>query len=326
MQGKESLEQAASRKCSVGIDTSKDWLDADVQPLDKRLRVPNTPEGIRKLKRWIAAFDPAIVVIEATGKWHRPVQRSLYASKLPITVVDPLRSRLFAKAHGILAKTDRVDARVLALFGLMMSPVLRPPAPEAMDELKEIVVARESAVAEETSLKNQLAASTSAFLKRHLERRIARLDKEIDALEREILKRIRADEELAARYAILTSIPGFGFVTAATLLARLPELGDCNAKEIAMLSGLAPIADESGERRGARVVRGGRPALRRILYLAALSAARLNPQSRIFYKHLTQAGKPAKVALIALARKLVVLANRLITENRSWQPETPKAA
>jgi transposase len=326
MQGKESLEQATNTKCSVGIDTSKDWLDADVQPLDKRLRVPNSTEGIRKLKRWIAAFDPAIVVIEATGKWHRPVQRSLYASKIAITVVDPLRARLFAKAHGILAKTDRVDARVLALFGLMMAPELRPPAPEAMDELKEIVVARESAVAEETSLKNQLAASSSAFLKRHLKRRIVRLGKEIEALEREILKRIRADQGLTARYEILTSIPGFGFVTAATLLTRLPELGDCDAKEIAMLSGLAPIADDSGQRKGARVVRGGRPALRQILYLAALSAARVNPQGRAFYKALIMAGKPAKVALIALARKLIVLANRLITENRTWQVEAPKAA
>jgi transposase len=326
MQGKESLEQAASRKCSVGIDTSKDWLDADVQPLDKRLRVPNTREGIRTLKRWIAAFDPAIVVIEATGKWHRPAQRSLYASKIRITVVDPLRARLFAKAHGILAKTDRVDARVLALFGLMMSPELRPPAAEAMEELKEIVVARESAVAEATSLKNQLAASTSAFLKRHLGRRIVRLSKEIEALEREILKRIRADEELAARYDILTSIPGFGFVTAATLLARLPELGDCDAKEVAMLSGLAPIADDSGERRGARVVRGGRPALRQILYLAALSAARFNPQGSALYKRLTTAGKPAKVALIALARKLIVLANTLISQNRLWQSNAPSHA
>lgn len=323
MQGKESLEQAASAKCSVGIDTSKAWLDADVQPLDKRLRMPNTMEGIRKLKRWIATFDPAIVVIEATGKWHRPVQRSLYASNIPITVVDPLRARLFAKAQGILAKTDRVDARVLALFGLMMSPKLRPPAPEALEELKEIVVARTSAVAEETSLKNQLSASTSAFLKRHLERRIARSGKEIEALEREILKRIRADEGLAGRYAILTSIPSFGFVVAATLLACLPELGACNAKEVAMLAGLAPIADESGERKGSRVVRGGRPALRRVLYLAALTAARLNPDGKAFYQRLIATGKPAKVVLVALARKLVVLANALVSHNRTWQLEAP---
>jgi transposase len=326
MQGKESLEQAASAKCSVGIDTSKAWLDADVQPLDKRLRMPNTTEGIRKLKRWIATFDPAIVVIEATGKWHRLVQRSLYASNIPITVVDPLRARLFAKAQGILAKTDRVDARVLALFGLMMSPKLRPPAPEALEDLKEIVVARTSAVAEETSLKNQLAASTTAFLKRHLGRRIARIGKEIEALEREILKRIRANEGLVARFQILTSIPGFGFVTAATLLSRLPELGDCDAKEIAMLSGLAPIADDSGERIGVRVVRGGRPALRQTLYLAALSAARFNPQGKAFYDRLIAAGKPTKVALIALARKLVVLANRLVSENRTWQLDAPKTA
>ena len=324
MQGKEPLEQAANTKCTVGIDTSKAWLDGHVLPDERYLRVPNTAEGIRKLKRWIAGFDPALVVIEATGKWHRQVQRSLYASNIPITVADPYRVRMFAKARGILAKTDRIDARVLALFGLMMSPQLRAPAPEAMDELKEIVVARESAVAEQTSLKNQLAAGTCTFIKRHLQRRIARLRKDIEALEREILKRIRVDEGLAGRYAILTSIPSFGFVVAATLLVCLPELGDCNAKEVAMLTGLAPIANDSGERKGVRIVRGGRPALRRILYLAAVSATRSNPDGKAFYRRLTTAGKPAKVALIALARKLVILANALITENRVWQSEAPK--
>lgn len=326
MQGKEPLEQAANTKCIVGIDTSKAWLDGHGLPHEKYLRVPNNPEGIRKLKRWIAGFDPALVVIEATGKWHRQVQRSLFASNIPITVADPLRVRLFAKASGILAKTDRVDARVLALFGLTMSPALRPPASAAMEELKEIVVARESAVAEETGLKNQLAAGTSVFLKRHLQRRIERIGKDIESLEREILKRIRADEALAGRYKILTSIPGFGFVTATTLLACLPELGDCDVKQIAMLSGLAPIANDSGERRGVRIVRGGRPALRRILYLAALSAARVNPQGKTFYQRMTGAGKPKKVALIALARKLVVLANRLVTENRTWEANAPKPA
>lgn len=326
MQGKESLEQGASGKSNVGIDASKRWLDAHALPFEKSLRVPNTSEGIRKLKRWIATFGPAFVVIEATGRWHRQVQRSLFASGIPVTVVDPFRVRMFAKAQGILAKTDRLDARVLALFATMMSPKLRPPAPEAMEELKEIVVARESAVVEETSLKNQLAAGTSCFLKRHLQRRIDRIAKDLLDLEREILRRIRADEGLATRYAILTSIPSFGFVVAATLLACLPELGACNAKEVAMLAGLAPIADESGERKGARVVRGGRPALRRVLYLAALTAARRNPDGKAFYQRLIAAGKPAKVVLVALARKLVVLANTLIGQNRTWQIETPKCS
>jgi transposase len=319
MQGKESLEQGASGKCTVGIDASKCWLDAHVLPFEKSLRVPNTSEGIRKLKRWIVAFGPALVIVEATGKWHRQVQRSLFASGIPITLVDPFRVRMFAKAQGILAKTDRLDARVLALFAAMMSPKLRPPAPEAIEELKEIVVARESAVAQEISLRNQLAAGTSPFLKRHLQRRIGRIAKDLQDLEREILRRIRADDGLASRYAILRSIPSFGFVVAATLLAYLPELGSCNVKEVAMLAGLAPIANDSGEHKGVRVVRGGRPALRRVLYLAALTAARFNPDGKVFHQRLVATGKPAKVVLVALARKLVVLANTLIGQNRTWQ-------
>jgi transposase len=324
MQGKESLEQGANTKFSVGIDTSKTWLDAHVLPCERRLRVPNTSEGIRKLKRWIATFDPALVVVEATGKWHRQVQRSLVASGIKVAVIDPYRVRMFAKAQGILAKTDRLDARVLALFALLMAPEIRPPAPAAAEQIKELIVARESMVAEQTSLKNQLASSTYRFIKRLLERRIARLAKDIQTLDRGILKRIRADESLARRYEILTSIPSFGFVVAATLTACLPELGSCNRKAIAMLAGLAPIADESGERRGVRVVWGGRPALRRILYLAALTAARANPASKAFYERLIANGKEPKEALVAVARKLVILANTLISENRIWQLNAPQ--
>jgi transposase len=154
----------------------------------------------------------------------------LYASGVPVAVSDPFRVRMFAKARGILAKTDRLDARVLALFGAVMCPQIRPPALKAMEEIKEIVVARENTVVQQTSLKNQLAAGTFAFLQRHLQRRIDRIAKDIQTLDSEILKRIRADEGLARRYAILTSIPSFGFVVAATILAYLPELGDCNVK------------------------------------------------------------------------------------------------
>lgn len=326
MQGKESLEQGANAKSNVGIDTSKLWLDAHVLPSEERLRVPNTAEGIRKLKRWIAAFDPALVVIEATGKWHRQAQRSLCASAIRVAVVDPFKVRMFAKARGILAKTDRLDARVLALFAAVMAPTSRVPASALLEELKEIVIARGSAIAEQTSLKNQLTAVSCAFLKRHIQARIKRVAKDIEQLDHEIISRIRADEGLTKRFDILTSIPSFGFVVAATLLACLPELGACNVKEVAMLAGLAPISDDSGERKGARVVWGGRPTLRRILYLAALCAARRNPDAKTFYQRLIAAGKPAKVALIAVARKLVILANTLLNQDRVWQPNAPKYA
>lgn len=326
MQGKESSERETKAKSNVGIDVSKCWLDVHVLPSGDVLRVPNTADGIRRLKRWMRRFDLALVAIEATGKWHRLLHRSLYASAIPVSVIDPYRVRAFAKAQGVLAKTDRLDARVLAQFAAVMAPTVRAPAPEAMQELAELVCARDSAVAEETALKNQLSAATGTFLKRQLERRIDRIAKDIAALAQQILGRIKADEVLARRYAILTSITSFGPVVAATLIAGLAELGTCGRRQISSLAGLAPLADESGERRGVRVIWGGRPAVRRCLYLAALSAARHKPDMKAFFARLTANGKSPKLAIVAVARKLVVLANTLIAQDRLYALEAPQHA
>ena len=184
MQGKETPEQATSPKSNVGIDVSKAWLDVHVLPGGQTRRVANSREGIRQLKRWLGPFDLALVVLEATGKWHRPTHRSLHASGIPVAVVDPYRVRMFAKAQGVLAKTDRLDARLLAQFAAVMDPVRRPPRAETLETLGELVRARDSAVGEQTALKNQLASANDKFLTRHLTRRIARADKDIAALER----------------------------------------------------------------------------------------------------------------------------------------------
>jgi transposase len=326
MQGKEASEQETKVKSNVGIDVGKCWLDAHLLPADERLRVSNDRIGIGRLKRWLTAHDIALVVIEATGKWHRHLHRSLAASAIPVAIVDPYRARMFAKAQGVLAKTDQIDARLLAMFAAVMAPSVRAPAPQALAELAELVAARTSAVDARTALKNQRGSADGRFIKRHLDRCIARAAKDIAALEREMLKRIEADDALARRYAILTSIPGFGFVVAATLIACLTELGGASAKQIGMLAGLAPIADQSGQRDRARVIWGGRPAVRRILYLAALSASSFNADMKTFHHRLIAAGKPAKVALIAVARKLVILANTLVGQDRTWLINPPKAA
>jgi transposase len=326
MQGKDASEQEARIKSTAGIDVSKNYLDVHVLPCEQSLRVPNSGAGIRKLKRWLIQFDVALVVLEATGKWHRQTQRSLHASGFAVAVVDPFRIRMFAKAQGIFAKTDRLDARVLALFAALMAPVARPPADEALQNLAELVAARDSAVSEGTAIKNQLSAANGAFLKRQLKRRIARNADDVAAIEREITTCIEADGALARRYLILTSIPGVGPVIAATLIACLAELGCCNRRQIALLAGLAPIADDSGERKGVRIIHGGRPIVRRALYLAALSAARFNNSLKFFFQRLIGQGKPAKAAIIAVARKLVVLANTLLAENRTWQPHGPHPA
>jgi transposase len=326
MQGKEVSEQETAVKFNAGIDVSKSWLDVHVVPAGATLRVANTRDGIRKLKRWLTQFDLDLVVMEATGKWHRDVRRSLHAAGIAVAVVDPFRVRMFAKACGVLAKTDRIDARVLAQFAAVMAPTVRAPTPQVLEQLAELVAARASAVAEETALKNQRSAAIAPFLKRQLARRINRVGRDIAAIEHEILRGIHADPDLARRYDILTSIAGFGPVVATTLIACLAELGTCSRRQISMLAGLAPVADESGERQGVRVVWGGRPNVRRVLYLAAITAARFNADMKAFFDRLTADGKPAKLAIIAVARKLVVLANTLIAENRLWQPRSPKYA
>lgn len=325
MQGKEASEQE-TLKSTAGIDVSKNWLDAHVLAASQSLRVTNTTEGIRQLKRWLVRHKVQLVAIEPTGKWHREVCRSLRASQIAVAIVNPYRVRNFAKAQGILAKTDRLDAKVLAMFAAMMAPVCRDPTPQALEAMQELITARASAVEEQTALKNQNSAAVGAFLKRQLTRRIAQIRTHIKALEAQCLKQIKADDGLARRFAILTSIPSFGVVVAMTLIACLAELGSLNSKEVGALAGLAPVPDDSGERQGVRVIWGGRAAVRRILYLAALTAQARNNDMRNFYRHLIANGKTPKKALIAVARKLVVLANTLITQDRLWQPNAPQKA
>jgi transposase len=325
MQGKEASEQE-TRKCTAGIDVSKDWLDAHVLPAAQSLRVANASEGIRQLKRWLVRYKVDLVAVEATGKWHRELCRSLRASHIAVAVIDPYRVRNFAKADRILAKTDRLDAKVLAMFAATMNPACRAPAPQVIEAMQELVTARASAVEEETSLKNQLGSAQTSFLKRQLTRRMTQLKAYIKALEQECLRQIQADESLARRHVILTSIPGFGPVVAITLIAFLNELGSLTNKQIGALAGVAPVADDSGEREGTRVVWGGRGIVRRMLYLAALSAAQHNKDMKLFHQHLSTKGKAAKTCLIAVARKLVVLANTLISQDRTWLPTPPQTA
>lgn len=325
MQGKKVPERMTDPESSVGIDVCKDWLDAHCLPAGHGLRVANSPEGIRKLKRWLRRQPVGLVAVEATGKWHRALHRSLHDGGIRVAVVDPFRLRMFAKAHGILAKTDKLDARVLAMFAAMMDPAARPPAPQSLQILQELVRGRASAVADRTALQNQRAAAQTPFLRRQLDRRIARLDKDIAAIETEVERYIADQPDLAWRQRILLSVPGIGPIVAATLLACLPEIGTIPAKQVTALAGLAPVPDDSGERQGYRRIKGGRQIVRDTLYLAALSAARCNADLRAFYQRKLDEGKAKKVALVAVARKLLLLARSLITDNRLWTLEPPKS-
>jgi transposase len=320
MQGKVSPERSATTPVYVGIDVCKDRLDVYIHPLGLTLVCANSPEGIKRLKRSLKAHEVARVAMEATGKFHRAAHRSLHADGLPVAVVNPLRSRLFAEAMGALAKTDRVDCRMLAILAESLEPDATPPASAFIETLTELARCRDAAVAARTARLNQLGATTARPAAVEIKRQLRAAETAIGNLEAEIETLIGADPRLARRLAILTSIPGVGTVTAIALIVSLTELGSLSAKQAAMIVGLAPIARDSGQSSGARRIRGGRAHVRRALYMAAVSAARFNPALKAFYDRLLANGKKPKVALIAVMRKLAVLANTLVCENRTGEP------
>jgi len=323
MQGKVKIEARSASPVYVGIDVCKDHLDVYLHPLGLSERLTNSKDGIGRLKRLLAGHAVTLVVMEATGKHHRLTHRSLSQSGIAVAVVNPLRSRLFAEAIGTRAKTDRVDAKMLAILGDALGPAAIPPASEALEALQELVHARNAATAERTALTNRRAASNTAFLKAEINRRLKSLDRHIDRLAAEIANRIAVEPGLARRQQILLSMPGVGAGVAANLLVDLAELGSLDRHAAASLAGLAPFADDSGEVTGKRHIKGGRANPRRALYWAALSAAGHNPDNRNFYKRLVDNGKKPKVALTAVMRKLVVLANTLIKEDRIWADHAP---
>lgn len=322
MQGKVSSERNAA-PVYVGVDVCKEWLDIHLHPLGRDLRLGNGKAGLQALKRLLRGLQPRCIVMEATGKFHRLAHRGLHADGFPVAVVDPYRARMFARACGHLAKTDRLDARFLAMLAQMQQPDPTPPPDTFLEALGELVHARSAAVLDLAAHKNRLKATQSGFLRQQLNKLVAALQRHIKSLDREIAERIAEDPELCRRVEILTSVPGVGIVTAHALVVGLSELGHCNAKQAAMLAGLAPIANDSGARHGQQSIRGGRKAPRNALYMAALSACRHNPDLKSFATRLKDNGKKAKVVLIAVMRKLVVLANSLLAENRCWTPNPP---
>jgi len=319
MQGKVSPEPNATR-VYVGIDVCKDRLDVYIHPVGLTLAFANSPEGIKRLKRSLKAHEVALVAMEATGKFHRPAHRSLHADGFAVAVVNPLRSRLFAEAAGALAKTTGSTAGCWRSLAKASSPT-RPRRPaRSWKACRKLARCRDAAVAARTALLNQLGAATARPAAVEIKRQLRAVETAIENLGAEIERLIGADPRLARRLAILTSIPGVGTVTAIALITGLAELGALSAKQVAMIVGLAPIAWDSGQMSGARHIKGGRAHVRRALYMAAVAAARFNPALKAFYDRLLASGKKPKVALVAVMRNLVILANTLVCENRTWKP------
>lgn len=321
MQGKVLPEPDTTAPVYVGIDVCKERLDVHIHPVNKRFAVANDAGGWRRLKRRLTAHTVQRVVMEATSKYHRAAHRSLAAAGHAVAVINPLRARLFAEATGQLAKTDGVDAAMLARLGEQLAPSVTAPAAESLEELRELVHARAAGVKDQTALRNRLSEALSVMVKAELSQLIQTVVNMNRRIEEAIETLIAADPALARRSELLRSIPGIGPVVANTLIADMSEIGSMTAKQAAALAGLAPYSRESGAKVGQRRIRAGRGIARHALYMAALVAARFNPCLKAFYKRLIEQGKPKKVVLIAVARKLIILANTIVSENRHWKPK-----
>lgn len=302
----------------VGIDVSKAWLDIAVHG-GATTRVRNTAEAISAWIETLQATPPTLVVLEATGTYHRAVASALTAVAVPVAQVNPRQAREFARSTGRLAKTDRVDARVLAELGARLTPPVRALPDEAQQTLAALVERRRQLVGMQTMEKNRLHVAPTRVAT-HIAASLEALRAAIRAIDEEIGTVIDQHDPWQAQVALLTSVPGIGVHNARALVAWLPELGTLNRRAIAALVGVAPLAHESGQWRGARMCWGGRAKLRSLLYMAAHVATRWNPVLKAIYTTLTGRGKPTKVAKIACMRRLLTMLNAMVKTHTPWQP------
>ncbi len=307
----------------VGIDVSKARLDLARQDGGRAPPLPNTPDGHARLVELLAGWGPALVTVEATGGYERDLVMALQGAGIPVAVVNPRQVRDFARATGRLAKTDALDAALLARFAQSLRPPASPPVPEAERRLAALVARRRQLVDMGAQERNRLEQARGTA-RASVERVLGLLQAELAGIDREIAGMVAADAELCGRAALLESVKGVGRRIAAVLLAELPELGRVEHKQIAALVGVAPMNRDSGTRHGSQHITGGRLGVRCALYMAALVAVRHNPPLRAYYKRLRDAGKPAKVALVAVMHKLVIILNAIVRDNKPWNPAIPQ--
>jgi transposase len=302
---------------NIGIDVSKDWLDIVVIPSGETWRIENTEEKMGVLIEKLETLKPERIVIEATGGYERLVTTKLYLAGLPVCRVNPRRVRYFARSLGQLAKTDKLDAQVLARFGEMVKPALTQLPSEQEQLLSALLSRREQLLAILVAEKNRQGtapAEISSSLKEHvtwLKKQLKELDKKVDAF-------INDTPNLKEKDDLLQEVEGVGKRTSAKLIADVPELGACDRKQIAALIGTAPYSRDSGRMKGQRAISGGRPDVRSVLYMAALTATRCNPVIKEFYQRLLKAGKKKKVAIVACMRKLLTILNAMLRDRKHW--------
>ncbi len=302
----------------AGIDVSKSTLDVCVVPEGKTLHVAYDETGISQIVDCLKDVGPTLIVLEATGGLEVRIATELASKGLPVAVINPRQARDFAKATGQLAKTDQVDAAVLAAFAKAIRPQVRPLKDEDTCALNDMVSRRRQLIDMRVQETLRLATAASKPLQKNLNKHIVWLDKQITEIDHDLTKRLRDSDVWRAKDNLLRSIPGVGAVTTLTLLAKCPELGALNRREIAALTGVAPLANDSGKHRGKRFIWGGRADVRAVLYMAALSAIRYNEPIKAFAERLKKSGKPPKVVIVACMRKLITIMNAMLKNNAPW--------
>jgi len=305
---------------AVGIDVSKGKLDVDLAPTREPRQFVNASAGHVALVEWLSQVDIRIIVIEATGGYERSIVAELAAAGMPVVVINPRQARDFARAQGRLAKTDPIDAAVLADFGLAINPPQRPLPSAELLEIQEKLARRRQVVAMITSENNRLEHAAARTVRRSIEAVLKLLQKQLRQIEEDLDQTIRGSEVWQDKANLLESVPGVGPQTSRTLLFQLPELGECSRQEIAALVGVAPMNRDSGIFRGRRTIRGGRGEVRASLYMATLSASRHNDKIHAHYQHLLATGKSKKLALTACMRKLLTMLNAMVRDHKPWKP------
>ena len=304
----------------IGIDVSKNKLDvADVEGTLCET-VDNTDPGVQQLLKRLPRPGSCLIVLEASGAYEKNIVMHLVAAGHIVSVVNARQVRDFAKALGILAKTDGIDARVIARFGRDVKPRAVAQLRKNQDELSELVTRRRQLIGQRTAEKNRTDTITSSIVVRSLKKHIQHLSKEIDRIDGEISKLVKSDDEWRGKFDVIQTVPGVGEVTATTMIAEVPELGELNRQKIAALVGLAPFNRDSGQFKGRRTIFGGRSSVRSVLYMAALSAKKHNPVINAFAERLEVQGKRPKVIITACMRKLLVILNTMVKNNSPWNP------
>ena len=303
---------------TIGVDISKALLDAHRLPDSAAGQFSNDKAGFRDLIRWVDALDVERIVYEPTGAFHRSFEEALSAAGLPIAKVNPLQARRFAQACGVRAKTDKADARSLATMGQALQPQLYTVPSGKLRDLKELQIVRQALIKDRTAAKNRQKSLSLPLSRKQNTRRLRQIERDLKAVEEAMLKLVADDTAMVRTFDIVCSIPGISTITALILLAEMPELGTLQSKQIAAMAGLAPFNRDSGQWRGKRFIGSGRKHLRQALYMPALVATRFNADLKAKYTQLIDAGKPAKVALTVIMRKLIILANALVKADRKW--------